>query len=388
MEVKNNLFEEFSDVSREEWAAVAEKELRGRPLDDLKWHLGEDVDIAPFYHPDDMGELPAPILSGRRENRWEIGELVDVLDIARDNEALLEGLEGGVEAPLLILPRNLTDDELERLFENVRLDYISTHFTQLFAGKKPQALLRQFHLLLRKWNYDPEIIKGSIDFDPILDWSRPPFAELAEAIHFCEEKMPNFRMLQVNGLRFHSGPENTSLELALIAAKASEYLAQLLEQGISAARADRQMQFTLALSTSFFVEIAKIRALRILWANILKAHGATQSAAIIVAHLAQETQGEDVNTNMIKAGTQAMSAVIGGAERLYVRPADFSPKQSGTPFTKRIARNTQHLLRLESHLGWVLDPAAGSYYLEKLTEKLAQSAWHTFQELDARKEFG
>ena len=144
----------------------------------------------------------------------------------------------------------------------------------------------------------------------------------------------------------------------------------------------------MAVSTSFFVDIAKLRALRILWANLLDAYGAGDAPLpLLVAHLARETQADDQHTNMIKAGTQSMAAVIGGADRLYVRPADFFNQEPSSSFTRRIARNVQHILKMESHLDRVGDPGAGSYYIEMLTEKLADAAWREFQELEAKGEF-
>ncbi|MBK9488574.1 MAG: hypothetical protein IPO07_07135 [Haliscomenobacter sp.] len=128
------------------------------------------------------------------------------------------------------------------------------------------------------------------------------------------------------------------------------------------------------------MEIAKLRALRLLWQNVLKAYGVQTSALEIAAHFAPASQDEHPNTNLIRAATQAMSAVIGGANQLYVLPSNASLHESPTPFTRRIARNVQHLLRLESHLDKVIDPAAGSYYIEKLTEELAHKAWAIFQQ--------
>jgi methylmalonyl-CoA mutase len=387
MDSKENLFEEFPPISKAEWLAQAEEDLRGKPLSDLNWQLEEDIEMPPFFHPEDMDSLYPPLREGRPQNRWEVGEFIEVGEIPAANELLREGLEGGVEAPLLILHRPLKDEEIARLFEGIQPDLISTHFTQLYPGKDPAAQLRQFHQLVKGRSVDGEKIRGSIDYDPILDWSDPPFDDLAGAIRYCREHLPLFRALQINGLRFHAGPENTSRELAFLIAKGSAYLAQLSDRGIDPGMANQHLQLTTALSTSYFVEIAKLRALRLLWHNVLDAYAAAPGATLIVAHLARETQGDDPYTNMIKAGTQAMSAVIGGADRLYIRPANFSLNEPTPPLHRRIARNTQHLLRMESYLDRVIDPAAGSYYIEKLTEKLAEQAWEQFQELERERAF-
>jgi len=387
MDTEENLFEEFAGVSKEAWLAKAEKDLRGKPLSDLEWQLGEDLSVAPFYHPDDMEHPPTPLWQGRAQNQWELGELIEVNDLPGANSALREGLEGGAEAPLLILHHEPGEEELDELFDGVELSFISTHFTQFYPGKQPGQLLRQFVEWTKKRKRNTGKLAGSIDYDPILDWNAPPFATLVETMNFARKELPQWRVLQINGLRFHAGPENASQELALIIAKGSEYLAQLQERDIEPAQANEQLQFTVALSTSYFVDIAKLRALRLLWNNVLQAYGAPAADICVVAHLARETQGDDPNTNMIKAGTQAMSAVIGGARRLYIRPADFSFNQPSTAFTRRIARNVQHILRMESYLDRVIDPAAGSYYIEKLTEKLAEQAWTQFKHLEAEEAF-
>ncbi len=387
MKTNENLFAEFPETSKEEWLARVERDLKGRRWAELRWQLSEELEVDPFYHPDDHIGPHEPLLRAPA-NDWEIGELIECRDFRQANEDLLEGLAGGVEAPLLILYREPAIDDLRQLLKGVDLPLISTHFTQLSVDKDPVALLHQFHTLLEEKGVNPAVVRGSIDYDPLLDWSRPPLDALAETLRFCQEKMPGFKILQVNGLRFHSGYENSATELALLLAKGSEYLAQMQERELPAAMVNAHLQLTVAISTSYFVDIAKLRALKILWANLLDAYGATQMPLpLIIGHLARETQADDQHDNMIRAGTQAMAAVIGGVDRLYVRPADFSKKEAGSSFTRRIARNVQHILKMESHLDRVADPGAGSYYIEKLTEKLAGVAWAEFQELEEKGAF-
>ncbi|MBK7869743.1 MAG: hypothetical protein IPJ74_03185 [Saprospiraceae bacterium] len=196
--------------------------------------------------------------------------------------------------------------------------------------------------------------------------------------------MPHFRIVEVDARRLHSGVERTSQELAYTIAKGSEYLAQLAERGVNLGIANQQMQFAVAISTSYFVEIAKIRALKILWLNVLEAYGATPQFPFIEVHFAPESQDNNPNTNMIRAATQALSAVVGGADRLYILPANAALGESSTSFTRRIARNVQHLLQMESHTDKVSDAGAGSYYIEKLTNILAEKAWAKFQEIEAQ----
>ena len=136
-----------------------------------------------------------------------------------------------------------------------------------------------------------------------------------------------------------------------------------------------RLMIRVAIGASYFVEIAKLRALSILWANLAKAYGLEQGLPDLEVVLAEASHDKNENTNMIRSTTQAMSAIIGGANRLIVRSAS---KECNT-FTRRIARNVQHLLKMESYLDRVVDPAAGSYYIEALTTQLAQKAWDIFQ---------
>lgn len=199
--------------------------------------------------------------------------------------------------------------------------------------------------------------------------------------------MPNFRILQANAQRFHSGPDDSSIELAFTIAKGSEYLARLTALGIPPETVNAHMQFAVSISKSYFVEIAKLRALRLLWANVMKGYGAPGLAPFVVAHFAEESQDENPNSNMIRASTQAMSAVIGGANRLYVLSSNRALNEPSTAFTRRIARNLQHILKMESHLHQAVDPGAGSFYIEKLTDMLAEQAWDKFRQMEAAGEF-
>ncbi len=378
------LFSEFSPVTKAEWIARIEKDLKGKPLTDLQFHLEEDITLDPFYHPDDFSEYFAPLAGVKNDNTWQIGEYIEASKVKLANQQALEALQGGANALLFELRHELTEEELLQLLEGIEFEYINTNFGQYFPGKNPTLLLERFYHLLQAKGKNPAAVAGSIDFDAILDWSEPPFEHLAKAVQFCHQHMPHFRIIEVDGRRFHSGTDRVSLELAYVIAKGSEYLAQLSAQGIHPAVANQHLQITVALSTSYFVEIAKLRALKLLWGNILKAYGAPIQMPIIEAHFAPESQDNNPNTNMIRAATQALSAVIGGADRLYILPANAALGEDSTSFSRRIARNVQHLLQLESHLDKVADAGAGSYYIEQLTSVLAEKGWAIFQEIEAR----
>ncbi len=384
----DNLFEAFPPISKAEWLAKVEKDLRGKPLADLRWQLEEEIELEPFYHPDDIQEQRPPLHRGRSQNHWEIGEYIKVSDPKTGNVEALEALAQGVNSPVFRLRFRLKKGDMEQLLESVELPMIATHFTELYTDKEPLAILETFINIVQKRAYEGKSIRGSIDFDPMLDWEETPVELFGQALQMTTEYLPLFKILQVNGRYYHAGPAETARELGLMLAKAVAYLNLLGEYGFAPETVQRHLQFSIGISISYFVEIAKIRALRILWNNALAAYGLENAISTeIVAHLAPETLGPDPHTNMIQAGTQAMSAIIGGADRLYIRAANHWEGEQSNAFTRRIARNVQHILELESYLGRVLDPAAGSFYIETLTSKLAQKGWEFFQQFEKQGEF-
>ncbi len=387
MKDREKLFGEFRPQSIESWRQRAEKDLRGKPLSELIWPIEDQISMEPYYTFDSAegADREEPV---RTKADWEIGEFIQVREVEAAVAALREAKQGGVEAPLLVLYHHLSKDQLWALLEEVDLPAQSLHITERYSEKEPDVLLEQVNRYLQDKEIDPASVSLSVDFDPLLDWNDPPFGRLQRSLQLCRDHLTRSRALQINGLHFHAGTEYTSRELATIIAKGSTYLFELKKIGVEPLSWLPHAQFNLAISTSFFLDIAKLRALRILWGNVLAAYGVQDAPApSLVGHLSRDSQVEDTHQNMIRAGSQAMAAVLGGVDRLYLRPADFYQNDSSTAFTRRISRNVQHLLRLESQLGRVADPAAGSYYLEALTDKLCAEAWVQFQQIEAEGGF-
>lgn len=383
-----NLFAEFPELTKAQWLAKVEKDLKGKPLADLNWQLGENIQLEPFFHKGEVEPVSIPDLRSRESNQWEIGEYIDVKDAKRANQVVLEGLAGGVEAPLFRLLKTTSVEELEQLLSGIEPTFVSLHFSQRYADKKPWDLFYILLKILQEKKVDLNLFKGSLDFDPVLDWTDIPFDKLGQVIRDCADKLPHFKVLQINARPFHHGVKNTSRELAYTIAKGSEYLAKMIDLDLVADKVNQHMQFSMAISTSYFVEIAKLRALRVLWRQVELAYGTNQTRPMqIEAHLAWESLSDNPYDNMIRASTQAMSAVIGGADRLFVWPSNAGAKESSNAFSRRIARNVQHLLKMESYMDRVLDPAAGSYYVERLTQCLVKEAWGQFQEMEKKGGF-
>jgi methylmalonyl-CoA mutase len=385
MEPSQNLFLKFPQHSKEDWLTKINKDLKGRSLADLDWALEERIKISAILSAEDLiGNFP-PLIAQRPDNNWQIGTYVAVRNMGEANAQVLEELKGGINAPLFQLRHLPSLTELEVLLKDIEPDFISAHFALQHPGKDPAEFFRNIILYTRRRKIDLAKISGSVDFDPLLDWTNPPFKPLARILRFAQQHTPQFKVLQINGQVLHAGAEFSSRELALMIAKGVEYLDQLQQLGVDPGLTNKHLQFSLANSCSYFVEIAKIRALKILWANVLDGYGISdQPLPPISAHPAPETQTENTELNMVRATTQAMAAAIGGAATIYVLPADISKNEAASAFTRRIARNVQHLLQLESHLGQVTDPAAGSYYIETLTQALCQNAWEQLKDIEAK----
>jgi methylmalonyl-CoA mutase len=389
MQTLDELYSFFPPNGKDAWTAQLEKDLKGQPLASLNWEIETGLALAPLYTAKDQPSLYDPLLPSRTEGRWQAAERIEAEDPAAANALAIEAVRGGADALDLPLHHKPDAHSLQQLLDGVNPTLVPLYFGEYYEDKDPLAFLHLFSAYLQQQGIEAQRVQGGIDFDPLLDWVEPPIQTLADAIRFCSAHLPRFKCLQLNGRYYFSSPGNTSTELAMILAKGAEYLARLQEAGIPAATAQPFIQCSVAIGSSYFLEIAKLRALRLLWRQMLQGFGVQAPEPLeLVVHFAPETQDENTYTNMIRATTQALSAVIGGADRLYVLPSDAYKGAPSSDFARRIARNVQHLLRLESFLDKTMDPAAGSYYIETLTDQLALKAWDKFVELDRDRAFG
>lgn len=377
MALHDDFFADFPPVSKEEWLRQVAKDLKGRPVEELHWQLAEDWNVSPFVHADDAAGTPAALVTMPSE--WEIGENVQVIDPVAANRQALEALEGGVEGLCFHLEKGLDGTSLERLFEGVYLDYIGLHFSGVPVANNPGHLLAMLERLATSKNVNTAALRGSLAYDPaagngIVDWRY--LAELAE---YAQQRFPGFRIVTIAGDPAASDPVT---ELATLLGKGNQYLHRLTERGLTADAAARQLQFSIGIGESYFFEIARIRAFRLLWLNILKGWNATLGYPQTAVFFRPDTYTDALYTNMIRATTMAMSAVTGGANRLTVLPYDAGRQTLASyppAFGRRIARNVQHLLKMESNIHEAPDPAAGSYYIEQLTRQIAERTWAAFQ---------
>lgn len=376
MGLHDDFFAAFPPVSKEEWLRQVEKELKGKPLEELDWKVEDDFKVSPFAHADDFTQLPEP-LSGA-SNAWEICEEVLATDPVTANRQALEALEGGAEGLRFCIERMPDAAFFDQLFDGIYPDYISLHFAGPAVAQNPGAIVGHLERLAKKRDIPSGNLHGSFDYDPaasagIVDWRY-----LVDLAQYSKEILPEFKL--VNVMLNPALPPAMALGEAL--KRGNLYLQKLTERGLTTAEAAGVMQFSVAIGTSYFLEMARIRAFRLLWLNVLQAWNAPLRYPATDVRFHPDAYTGELYSNMIRATTMAMSAVLGGADRLTVLPYDAGREsQAAYPpaFSRRMARNVQHLLKMEGFFSEIPEPAAGSYYIERLTQQLAERAWRSFQ---------
>jgi len=375
MSLSSDFFAEFPSVSKAQWLERIAKDLKGKPLDDLYWHLNETVTVDPFGHADDQPVPPAPLYT--EAPPWEINEDIAPGAPADANRQALEALAFGAESVRFSLAEADVPGQLEALLHRIYLDYIGVHLGGEGVAADPAALLAALGGIAEEQGIPAKNLRGSLSYDPAAA-RLPDWRYLSELLQYAQAYFPGFRCITVNGTSEYRDAAGAADELAAVLQRGAQYIEQSAAHGLDLAQMATQIQFSLSVGKSYFVEIAKLRAFKLLWLQVLKAWNIPPDYPVLDVRFAPSAYTDDLYTNMIRATTMAMSAVLGGADRLTVLPYDAGREEQAQyprAFGRRIARNVQHLLKLESGFGAVSDPAAGSFYIEKLTAQLATTAW-------------
>ncbi|MCS6929216.1 MAG: methylmalonyl-CoA mutase family protein [Saprospiraceae bacterium] len=380
MSLPEDFFADFPPVSKAEWLERIAKDLKGKAVEDLYWQLSDELRIDPFAHPDDQPQPPLPL--SEEVHHWSINEDVEQANPQAANQQALEALAFGAESISFTL---LDLGQLSTLTENIYLDYIELNFSGQAVDAAPAAVLHNLGEEAQRRAIPTNRLRGALYYDPLAR-SRPvDWRYLSDLVAYAREAFPGYRVLSVNGGSTYVGPAQVVQELTRLLQRGNEYLRQGAERGIDPAALAAQMQFCLEVGKSYYVEIARLRAFCLLWLNILQAWRIPLEYPVLDVRFAPAAYTEELYTNMIRATTMAMSAVLGGARRLTVLPYDAGREhlaKSPQTFSRRIARNVQHLLKLESGFAELTDPVAGSYFLEKLTAQLATHAWKAFSQAE------
>ena len=397
---KEKLFSDFPSVSTQEWMDKITVDLKGADYEKkLVWKTNEGFKVKPFYRQEDLeglktteglpGEFPFVRGNKKNDNTWFIRQDIRVEDAAEANRKALDVLCKGIDSiGFHIKADDVTPEVIATLLKDICCECVELNFTtcQRHTLRLAELLVAYF----KEKGYDPEKIQGSVNFDPIGKMMQkgkdvsPIIAKAKELVEVLAD-YPHFRCIAVNSLQLNNAGAYIYQELGYALAWGNEYLSRLTEAGVPADLAAGKLKFNFGISSNYFMEIAKFRAARMLWANIVKAYSpACECACKMVAHA--ETSNFnltlfDAHVNLLRTQTEAMSAAIAGVNSITVSPFD---KAYETPdeFSERIARNQQLLLKEEAHLNRIVDPAGGSYYIENLTVAIARQAWDLFLQVD------
>lgn len=383
MQDLNVFFSDFPPVSKAQWLEQIARDLKDRPIESLRWQAGAGLVIDPLVHADDFAQ---PLPDAANLLRWEIAESIAAGTPAEANAQAIEALQFGAEALRFELTKLPSPTDFDVLFEGVFPEYISLHFAGHGLQESPGAVIIGLDRLLASRQLAASQLRGTLAYDATAA-KLPDWRYLADLIQHTAVAHPNFRLIGLDATGASVKPEDAVGELVSLLKRANLYFVKLTERGIAPETVAANLHVSIGLGSSYFFEMARLRAFRVLWLHLLEAWGVSPEYPELEVHFHPDAYDDNLYANMIKAATMAMSAVLGGANRLFVRSYDAGREAQATyppAFGRRIARNVQHLLKMESGFEDLsADPAAGSYYLETLTNQLAEATWQTFKQQHA-----
>ena len=394
----NKLFTEFPPVSTEKWEEVINKDLKGADYEKkLVWKTIEGFKVKPYYRAEDLAGLeyldtnPAqePYTRGKHadNNVWDIRQDMNIHDIAKANALAVDAVKRGATSLGFCAKEVATVADMERLLNGLNPEEVKINFT---CSPDHLHTLQLFVEYLDKQGYDKEKVQGSCGYDPFRHALKHGAFKLgeegdmkyaADLVAYAKANLPHFRTLTVHGSMLHNAGSNIVQELGFTLAAANELMARLTDQGCKPEQVASSIVLSFAIGSTYFMEIAKFRAARLLWSKIVEQYKpACNCAYKVFIHATSSTWNKSVfdpYVNMLRTTTETMSAAIAGVDSISTLPFDTAYKEADD-FGYRIARNQQLLLKEESYMDKIVDPAAGSYYIENLTNSIAQYAWEKF----------
>ncbi len=397
---KEKLFTEFQAPTTQEWLDKIEVDLKGADFNKkLVWRTNEGFNVQPFYRREDVlklktpdslpGEFPFVRGNKKDDNTWYIRQDIVADDAAEANKKALDILNKGIDSLGFYIPgEKVSAAFIETLLDQILCDIVEVNFhtCQRHALELAQILTAYFE----KKGYDKEKIVGSIDFDPMKKMvmkGKDTSEVLATAPQLVEalKDYPQFRCICVNTVALNNAGAYIVQELGYALAWGNEYLQQLVDAGVGVDLAAKKIKFNMGVSENYFMELAKFRAARMLWAQIVKQYEPKCDCACKMCVNAVTSEYNqtlfDSYVNLLRSQTEAMSAALAGVHSMVVTPFDVT-YEAPTDFSERIARNQQLLLKEECHFNTVVDPGAGSYYVEHLTDSLAVEGWKIFLKVE------
>lgn len=407
MAQKEKLFDQFPPVTTKEWMDKIVTDLKGADFNKkLVWKTNEGFDLKPFYRMEDIENLQYintppgvfPYLRGTKveNNNWLVRQNIEVTNYSEANRKALTILMKGIDSLGFVIkdPESINEMNFDLLLERIFLGGVEINF--LTEGKAREIIDLLINYVKRSHS-DPDKIRGAIEVDPL---SRlmvngtlciPPeqgFDYLASVVK-SSVFLPHFRTININASNFNNAGADIVQELAFGISMGSEYLAQLTQRGVSSKLAASKIRFSFGTGSNYFPEIAKLRAARLLWSVVTTGFDPSGEKNEMDIHCVTSEWNKtvyDPYVNLLRTQTEAMSAILGGTNSLTVEPFDIVFRQPDE-FSERIARNQQLILKEEAYFDKVADPAAGSYYIETLTNLIAENSWKLFLEIEEKGGF-
>jgi methylmalonyl-CoA mutase len=420
------LLDAFAPVSFEDWRKLVQSELKDAPFDKKMFTATpEGIRLRPIYQRQDIANLPhvhsfpgfAPFVRGSRASGyvlqpWSISQEISFSNPREFNHAARNSISRGLNALNMVLDQATRDghdpdwalpeqvgfgglsvatlDDLDHALEGIDLESTSL-FIRSGASAMPFAAL--LVALARKRKKTPTALRGCIEMDPLgvlAHQGRLPqsvegaYREMVVLTRWAAEHAPHLQTICVHSRAWHESGANAVQELAFTLATGLEYLRAASQRDLQVDLTAPRMRVAMTVGCNFFMEIAKLRALRMLWCRLISALGGNEASQKLALHVRTSQWNKtvyDPYNNMLRATVEAFAGVLGGCDSMQVGAFDEIIRRPDD-FSQRIARNTQVILQKECHLDHVIDPAGGSWYVECLTADLARSAWSLFQEVE------
>ena len=409
------------------WETLAEKELRGKPLESLHWDTPEGINVKPIYTAEDLNELDHldgmpginPYTRGPRATMytgrpWTIRQYAGFSTAEESNAFYRKGLAAGQQGVSvafdLATHRGYDSDhdrvvgdvgkagvaidsveDMKILFDGIPLDKISVSMTMNGAVI---PVLASFIVAGEEQGHSRSVLSGTIQNDILKEFMvrntyiyppEPSMRIVADIIEFTASEMPKFNSISISGYHMQEAGANLVQELAFTLADGKEYVKTAIQKGMDVDAFAGRLSFFFAIGMNFFMEVAKLRAARLLWSEIMMEFEPKMPGSSMLRTHCQTSgvslQEQDPYNNVVRTAYEAMSAVLGGTQSLHTNSFDEAIALP-TEESARLARNTQLILQNETGVTNVVDPLAGSYYIENLTNELANAAREIIKEVD------
>lgn len=387
MSNNDQLFDEFSPVSLKQWAEKIERDMKGKSISDLEWKTPENITLIPYYNKENSKNYlnsnnDSKSKTDTQSNDWNINSFITVTTEKEANQIALKALAEGNNS-LTFRGDNLN---LPLLLEGIMIEIIAVHF----ITKNPVLLITDLKKLCLERSITFIDLEGSVAFDYLGNYARKGFwlsdektikSDLLATFEIAREA--DLNTVCASNTYFEKSGATVAQQLGISLAHGTEYL-NLLTPNYKPEEIARNMQFVFGIGSNYFLEIAKLRAFRMLWSKVLTAFGSDYTSTIVQASTSTLFwSNKQPKNNMLRATSSAMSAILGGCDSLTITPFD-EVDENKEIFAERIATNVQLILKEESYFDKVVDPSKGSYFIEHLTEELAEKAWIFFQKIEEK----